>query len=302
MPRPPAPARPARAGAAARPRPGLEGGICGAKQVVQQPGGFLPRLGQHRVDGGLLVPARGQVGAEGSVFSSMVSGANSAGSLGWPGAIRWVGAGHGGGASSSVWVAVDRVREGFTGRPPARVPAVAARRAAGPASPAPAPPPRRQPGRPGRRARPPRPRLGSPAVRGTGRRSARPPAPRRRGGGSGLCQRGGRPGQAEHVQQQRPLRRVGPVPPGAGQRVRRGQLPGLVAADGFAHLTAAGRAMLLQPPLQGPAAGLGLRQHPPAAPFDLDLGQPGTAAQRVIGQPLFQPPLRGGPGVMRRMP
>ena len=60
--------------------------------------------------------------------------------------------------------------------------------------------------------------------------------------------------------------------------------------------------MLLQPPLQAPAAGLGLGQDPEPAAFDLNLGQAGTAAQRVVGQPLSQPTLRGGAGVVGRVP
>ena len=67
--------------------------------------------------------------------------------------------------------------------------------------------------------------------------------------------------------------------------------PDWYAPAALQHLAPAGRAVLLEPPFGGPAAGLGLGQDPGAAPFDLDLGQPGAAAQRVVGQPLRQPPL-----------
>ena len=109
-------------------------------------------------------------------------------------------------------------------------------------------------------------------------------------------------GDAEDVQQQGPLHRVGPVPASPGESLGCGQLPGLVGPGRLADLAAAGGAVLLEPPLGGPAAGLGLSQHPEPAPFDLDLGQPGAAAQRVVGQPLRQPPLGRCSGVMRRMP
>ena len=98
-------------------------------------------------------------------------------------------------------------------------------------------------------------------------------------------------GDAEDVQQEGALHRVGPVPARAGEGFGCGQLTGLVGPGRLADLAPAGGAVLLEPSFRGPAAGLGLGEDPGAAPFDLDLGQPGAAAQRVVGQPLRQPPL-----------
>ena len=98
--------------------------------------------------------------------------------------------------------------------------------------------------------------------------------------------------EAEDVQQEGALHLAGPVPARAGKGFGCGQLTGLVRPGRLAHLTPAGGAVLLKPPFGGPAAGLGLRQDPGAAPFGLDLGQPGATAQSVVGQPLRQPPLR----------
>ena len=81
---------------------------------------------------------------------------------------------------------------------------------------------------------------------------------------------------------------AGTVPSGAGEGLGGGELPGLPAVDGFAHLAPAGRAVLLEAAFLGPAAGLGLGQDPGAAAFHLDLGEAGAAAEGVVGEPLWQ--------------
>ena len=83
---------------------------------------------------------------------------------------------------------------------------------------------------------------------------------------------------------------TGPVPSGAGEGLDGGQLPGLVAVGGLAHLAAAGGAVLLEAAFLGPAARFGLRHDPGTAALDLDLGQAGAAAQRVVSEPPRQLP------------
>ena len=105
-------------------------------------------------------------------------------------------------------------------------------------------------------------------------------------------------GQAEHVEQQPAFMLAGPVPPGAGERLGGGQLPGLVAVGGLAHPAPAGGAVLLQAAFLGPAARFGLGQDPGAAALDLDLGEAGAAAKRVVGEPPRQLPLHRRAGVV----
>jgi hypothetical protein len=91
---------------------------------------------------------------------------------------------------------------------------------------------------------------------------------------------------------------VGPVPPGAGEGLGGGELPGLVAVDGLAHFAPSRGAVFFQLPLFVVPAGLGLGQYPGAATLDLYLGKPGAAAQRMVCEPPRQLPFQRGAGVM----
>jgi hypothetical protein len=92
---------------------------------------------------------------------------------------------------------------------------------------------------------------------------------------------------------------TGSVPPGAGQSLGSGELPGLVAVGGLADFTPPRGAVLLQLPLPAAAAGLGLGEHPRAAALNLNLGKPASPAERVVCQPLREVP--GPAGVVLRV-
>ena len=125
------------------------------------------------------------------------------------------------------------------------------------------------------------------------------PGCRHLGTGAGLCREVLRSlGEAEHVEQQSAFVLAGLLPPGAGQGLGGGELPGLVAVGGLAHPAPAGGAVLLEAAFLGPAAGFGLGQDPGAAALDLDLGEAGAAAEGVVGEPPRQLPFDRGAGVM----
>ena len=80
--------------------------------------------------------------------------------------------------------------------------------------------------------------------------------------------------------------RGGAGPPGAGQRLRLAQLPGLVALKRMAYIAVPTRVMAFDLAFPLSASRLDQADNPRAACPDLDLGQPGAASLVVIGQPL----------------
>jgi hypothetical protein len=65
------------------------------------------------------------------------------------------------------------------------------------------------------------------------------------------------------------------------------QLTAFVALEGLAYAAVQSAVVLvLQLALANPPPGLLVAEHPVTATLDLDLGDPGSAAERMIGEPL----------------
>ena len=92
---------------------------------------------------------------------------------------------------------------------------------------------------------------------------------------------------AENVQQEFAFELAGPVPPGFGQGLVLAQPTAFVALEGLAHAAVQSAVVLvLQLAFANPPPGLLIAEHPVAATLDLYLGDPGSAAERMIGEPL----------------